>query len=326
MPASTVNFTTEDKLHVEESKEIASFWESREQEQFVGRSGLGLRWCAFTKAEHTKAIVLVNGRTETIIKYKEVFFDLFKQGYDVYSYDHRGQGLSQRLVVASDIGHVVEFEHYVDDLETFIEEIVIQKIYQQRFLLGHSMGGAIALLYAKRKHNHADALALSAPMLGIALSPALEKVAPLLCRFLSHFQHPAQYGPGQKPYSSQSFENNTLTHSRGRYEKIQNIYEREDRVKVGGPSSQWIWQSMQACDRALDSADKIKIPIMLLQASKDQIVDNEKMFKFYKKRRECNLPIQFDILANASHELLFEKDDIRNKTLNLIIDFFNKLR
>ena len=326
MASSSVNFTTEDKFQSEESKEIASFWESREQEQFVGRSGLGLRWCAFTKAEHNKAIVLVNGRTETMIKYKEVFFDLFKQGYDVYSYDHRGQGLSQRLVVASDIGHVVEFEHYVDDLETFIEEIVMQKIYQHRFLLGHSMGGAIALLYAKRKNNHADALALSAPMLGIALSPALEKIAPLLCRFLSHFQHPAKYAPGQKPYRSQSFENNSLTHSKVRHQKIQNVYEQESRAKVGGPSSQWIWQSMQACDRALDSADKIKVPILLLQASEDQIVDNEKISKFHNKRKDLNLPCQFDILPNASHELLFEKDEIRNKTLNLIIDFFNELR
>lgn len=316
-------FSSEEELTSGMSERVATFWETRQQGRIVGRYGLRLQWCAFCKPEHTKAIVVVNGRSEAIVKYQEVFFDLFYQGYDIYSYDHRGQGHSERLVIGSDIGHVVDFDDYVDDLETFVNEIVIRKTHQKRMILANSMGGAIALLYAARKPTAIDSLALSAPMLGINMSPFMKKIAKPLCYFLSRFQHPAGFAPNQLPYKEKPFENNPLTQSELRFQWINTLYEEDERLKLGGPSAQWIWQSMAACERVMELAKKIEMPILLLQAARDQVVSNNKMFDFFHERQTEKLPIQFEILENAFHELLFEKDDIRNKTLDFALHFFD---
>ena len=42
--------------------------------------------------------MVVNGRTEYAEKYAELFYDLKDLGFSLYIYDHRGQGLSSRLL------------------------------------------------------------------------------------------------------------------------------------------------------------------------------------------------------------------------------------
>ncbi|SKA66087.1 alpha/beta fold hydrolase [Enterovibrio nigricans] len=315
-------FSSEKTLTSTMVEQISPFWASRQQGQIVGHDGLRLNWCSFTKPEHTKAIVVVNGRIEATAKYQEVFFDLFRQGYDIYSYDHRGQGHSHRLVIGSDIGHVVNFEHYVDDLETFIDGVVVQKNHQQRMILAHSMGGAISVLYAARRPNAIDAIALSAPMLGIQLSPLLQKVAKPLCKALSSCQHPAGFAPGQVPYWAKPFKHNVLTQSEARYQWFRELYEADETLKVGGPSAQWIWQSLHACEHMMQAATQIKMPVLLLQAARDQIVCNEAIFQFHRDRLAAGLPVQFDIIAESRHELLFEQDGIRNQALEKVLTFF----
>ena len=41
---------------------------------------------------------MVNGRAENMLKWTELAYDVYQQGYDVLIFDHRGQGYSQRLL------------------------------------------------------------------------------------------------------------------------------------------------------------------------------------------------------------------------------------
>ncbi|MCW1889529.1 alpha/beta hydrolase [Vibrio chagasii] len=45
-----------------------------------------------------------NGRIECCQKYQEIFYDFYQQGYIVYSFDHQGQGQSERMVADSEAG------------------------------------------------------------------------------------------------------------------------------------------------------------------------------------------------------------------------------
>lgn len=303
--------------------DLYPMWQQRKHGYITGQSGLSLYWSAFTRPEHTKAVVLVNGRVETLEKYLEVIFDLVNQGYDVYSYDHRGQGYSDRLVMQpQDIGHVVDFADYVADLHIFIHQVVDKQRYSSRYLLAHSMGGAVATLYAQQHPDAFDAIAMTAPMYGINVKPLLKKTGARLCRVLSWFNHPAGYAPGQGPYQAKAFVDNPLTQSETRFLWFRRLFDDNRHLQIGGPSSRWIWQAMEASERCLTAAETVTTPLLLLQAGKDTIVCNDAIFTFYRRRQRSGQPIQFKIIANARHELLFEQDKYRVPSVTEILDFF----
>ncbi|MCV5871060.1 alpha/beta fold hydrolase, partial [Escherichia coli] len=77
---------------------IAALWQTRQEGFVKGTEKKKIYWCKLTNPEHKKAVLIVNGRIESSWKYQELFYDLYRQGYDVYSFDHRGQGLSDRLL------------------------------------------------------------------------------------------------------------------------------------------------------------------------------------------------------------------------------------
>ena len=84
-----------------------------------------INYATFIHNEVQESIVLVTGRTESYLKYQELAFDLYHQGYNVYIIDHRGQGLSQRLLKDNHKGYVKIFDDYAHDLKQFIDEVVI---------------------------------------------------------------------------------------------------------------------------------------------------------------------------------------------------------
>ena len=61
-----------------------------------------------------KLMILVNGRAENMLKWTELAYDFYQQGYDVLLFDHRGQGYSQHIIPQK--GHLDEFRFYTDDM------------------------------------------------------------------------------------------------------------------------------------------------------------------------------------------------------------------
>ncbi|OOE89496.1 hypothetical protein BZG76_14525 [Salinivibrio sp. AR647] len=304
---------------------ITPFWQQREHGFFHGESGLRLHWCSFTHPQHTRAVVVVNGRIESVMKYQEIFYDLFQMGYDVYSFDHRGQGLSERLVIKPrDLGHVERFDDYVTDLATFMQTIRAHRHYDQTFMLGHSMGGAVATLYAHQYPNALAGLAMTAPMFGVQVSPWLGRIAPWLCRSMARYQHPPRFGPGQVGYRHVPFEQNRLTHSRARYAWFRQLYINQPQLQIGGPSARWIAEGMAAGEQCLAVASQLTTPTFICQAGGEQIVSNPAMSQFHFLRQQANQPSQWQFFAGARHEILFETDTHRIAALSAIRDFFDR--
>ncbi|SIO20841.1 alpha/beta fold hydrolase [Salinivibrio sp. ES.052] len=304
---------------------ITPFWQHREQGFFHGEGGLRLHWCSFTHPQNTRAIVVVNGRIESVMKYQEIFYDLFQLGYDVYSFDHRGQGLSERLVIKPrDLGHVERFNDYVTDLATFMQTIRAHRHYDHTFMLGHSMGGAIATLYAHHYPSAIDGLALTAPMFGVQVHPWLGRIAPWLCRSLARYQHPPRFGPGQVGYRHVPFEQNRLTHSRARYAWFRQLYINQPQLQIGGPSSRWIVEGMTAAEQCLGIAPTLSTPTLVCQASDDQIVSNPAMSQFHAVRTHAGKPSYWRTFDGAYHEILFETDNHRVTALDAIHEFFSR--
>ena len=74
-----------------------------------------------------KLMILVNGRAENMLKWTELAYDFYQQGYDVLLFDHRGQGYSQRIIPQK--GHLDEFRFYTDDMAKIIEKTTA--LYEQ---------------------------------------------------------------------------------------------------------------------------------------------------------------------------------------------------
>jgi acylglycerol lipase len=105
-------------------------------------------------------IVITHGYAEHGGRYETMAKVLVERGYAVYAWDLRGHGRStgQRCLVQ-------DFGEYVGDLQLAID-YAIDEVDVPIFLMGHSMGGTIATLYASQPSKVAlQGLILSAPFL-----------------------------------------------------------------------------------------------------------------------------------------------------------------
>ncbi|MCG3722304.1 alpha/beta fold hydrolase [Vibrio cincinnatiensis] len=306
------------------SQTITPWWQQNSHQAYYHTSdNIQLYWCSMTAPQHTKAIVVVNGRLESVWKYQELFYDLFQQGYDIYSFDHRGQGLSDRLLNDKEIGHVHTFDDYVRDLAELVPHFPLQR-YAQRYLLAHSMGGTIATRYLETHAEHPfDAVALSAPMLGIHLPwPLSTMVEPISCLLTLLYRTP-HYAPSYGPYYAKPFAINPLTHSEIRYQWFRELYEQKPTLKLGGPSTRWVWQGLKAARRCLKHTHQLTIPTLLMQAGCDTIVSNASQTRFMAQLAKTNPNSRIQIIHGAKHELLFESDRYRNQALDALFTHFN---
>ncbi|MGR5120615.1 alpha/beta fold hydrolase [Vibrio astriarenae] len=320
---SPYTFSIEPNFDYAITHEILDVWQQRQEGEFLTEDGKRLAWCKLTDPQHTKAVVLVNGRVESYLKYQELFYDLFQNGYDVYSFDHRGQGLSDRLVENLDIGYVDSFDDYILDLHNLVKHFNLGD-YHARYLLAHSMGGAITTRYLQEyQPDQFNAAALTAPMMGIAMPNYLAPIAKPLSYLMTRLSNEPQYAPGHKAYYAKPFADNPLSQSTTRYHWFRDLYEAQPKLKLGGPSTHWVWQSLTAIQDIFADTVDINSPLLLLQASEDKIVSNSAQIRFMRKlactRKDCALKIVY----GAQHELLFEQDTHRLETLNTILQFFD---
>lgn len=150
---------------------LPDFWRQHAVEgEFKGKDGVTIRYAALRQEKVDRAILIVNGRVESYLKYQELAWDLWRQGYSLYLIDHRGQGMSGRMLDDPQKGYVDQFDDYVVDLKQFHDQIIMAEQPAKLFLLAHSMGGAISARYLERWPEDIKAAVLSSPMLGINLS------------------------------------------------------------------------------------------------------------------------------------------------------------
>jgi len=132
--------------------------------KFLGKKGLNLYYRGWLPQEKPKAVLLIaHGLAEHSGRYTN-FADYFaSRGYAVYALDHRGHGKSEGTRI-----YVDRFDDYVTDLRAFHE--LVRKDYpaDRFFLIGHSMGGTIAVAYAIKYQQDLAGLILS----GTSLLPA----------------------------------------------------------------------------------------------------------------------------------------------------------
>ncbi|MGI2258592.1 alpha/beta fold hydrolase [Shewanella sp. GXUN23E] len=297
-------------------QQLATFWEQVSTGFISGSKGCNIAWCSIRHPHSDKAIVISNGRVESFLKYQELIFDLYQQGFSVYALDHRGQGLSGRMTANPCKGHVGQFDHYVDDLHSFIVEVVKPARHKQLYLLGHSMGGCIGTLYLQKHPQTFRAAAFSAPMYGIRL-PAPKAIIRVLAKLLDKLSaSDPWYVLGGGDYKCQPFAGNDLTHSEARYGVYRTLYQSRPQIQLGSPTNHWLVQALDASERAIDAARNTRVPLLILQAEQDSIVDNS------GQDAALGGLCEKQVIPGARHEIFIETDERRTLALQTVLAFF----
>jgi alpha-beta hydrolase superfamily lysophospholipase len=148
----------------------------------LGVSGRELHWREWNPVQAPRAVVVVShGYAEHGGRYARLAADFADRGLATCAIDHHGHGLSEGKPVS-----VRRFDDYVDDFAAYVED-VRQRYGVPLFVLGHSMGGLIALRYVTRDHPAINGLIISGTAairpddisgLTVAMGRLLSKVAP----------------------------------------------------------------------------------------------------------------------------------------------------
>ncbi|WP_114327671.1 alpha/beta fold hydrolase [Candidatus Colwellia aromaticivorans] len=329
-------FTTEHQLSSRYVDEIAHFWQQGNFSHFSGIDNVRINYATFintTGIMPSKCLVISSGRSESYLKYKELSFDLFNNGYSIFLIDHRGQGLSEHLLANVHKGHIDNFQYYVDDLTSFIENIVTPHCQGSKpYLLAHSMGAAIGARYLQDFPNKIQAAVLSSPMFGFNSGSVPEFIAESALKISAQlnqwFDDTPWYFPGHKDFSHNAFSDNILMHSPIRYQIFSQLYNTTPEIQLGGVTVYWLTESQKALDKIFNNIDKITAPTLVLQAGQDKIIKNQAQNDFCQQLHllqphSCpnGKPL---IIDDAYHELFFESDVYREQALNAVMEWFEK--
>jgi lysophospholipase len=331
-------YSKEAELTVRLSAEIREFWQEGVFSSFNGIDQIRVNYATFIHHKVQESIVLVTGRTESYMKYQELAFDLYQQGYNVFIIDHRGQGLSQRLLKDNHKGYVKKFDDYAHDLKQFLDEVVtkkglndsIDKTLAKPHLLAHSMGGAIAVRMMQLYPTLVKSAVLTSPMIAVNngnipnwLGKAIIYMGDKLNAW---FSDEANYFMGQTSFNNVIFAENELCQSEIRYQTFVDIYNNNDEIQLGGVTTHWLKEAIVANNNIFANLHKLTTPILVMQSGSDTIVSNDAQNAFcqqlHQHNPECYPQSTPFTINNALHELMFEKDQYRSMAIKKALNWF----
>ncbi|HEX8485547.1 alpha/beta hydrolase [Sphingomonas sp.] len=266
-----------------------------------------------TRARGT--MVVQGGRGDIFEKHLESFAHWHAAGWSIVAFDWRGHGGSGRP--ACDLARG-EFATAVADLAAIWRTLPRDR---PRILLGHSMGGFLALRAAVEAAVDPDALILVAPMLGLR-SPFGRFSAPV-ARFLRDRGDPARqaWKANERPHSRVGRQA-LLTTDLGRYEDELWWHAQSPDHAPKPPSWAWLAEAFEATatlasDPRLGS---LRPPVLMLLADRDGLVDARAAVKVAARLRDVTL-LRFG--RESAHEILREADPVRDRALAAIDAFLD---
>ncbi len=222
--------------------------------EFAGQGGTRLYWQAWHPEGDPRAVLLIaHGYGEHGGRYRNVVDHLVPRGYAMYSLDHRGHGRSE-----GPRGHVGRFAELVADFHAMRVRVEAESRGKPLIVLGHSMGGLIVVRYLLSHASGISGAVLSSPALGLVEEPP--QLLQVVGRILS-FVAPRT-----------SFEGNVKPELLSRDPAVGRAYAADPLVHRRA-SARFFTELKWAIANAADRGPEIRLPILVLQAGDDRLVD-----------------------------------------------------
>lgn len=265
------------------------------------------------------SILFQGGRGDIFEKYLEAFAHWHGLGWSITSFDWRGQGGSGRLSPNPHVGHVDNFEIFVDDFAAFWAEWS-RDTAGPHVAIGHSMGGHLMLRALTEGVARPDAAVLIAPMLGLH-SPLGAGLGERLARVLAGAGNPARpaWKVNERPATTASRQT-LLTHDVERYEDELYWQSSKPELLLGPPSWRWVVKAFEST-RLLRNDPRLKtmtVPVLMILAEADQLVSTRAALQVAARLPDVEV-VRFG--AESAHEVLREADGVRNRAIGAIDGF-----
>lgn len=206
--------------------------------------------------DNPKAVVIIShGYAEHGGRYQHFATYLVENSFGVYALDHRGHGRSE-----GERANIKVFGEYVSDLGKYITTVREKHPNLKRFLLGHSMGGAIAAQFAIEQPNALNGLLLSSPYLINAVSVP----APLMA--VSGFVSKVLPGLPTIKLDSKDI---------SRDPAIVKAYDTDPLNYRGGTKARFGSELLSAGKYVLSRASAINLPVLIMIGTGDKIASPE---------------------------------------------------
>lgn len=278
--------------------------------------GVDLRAALWHAPAPRAHVLFFTGRTETLEKVALPAAAFLARGISVASLDWRGQGLSDRLTAREKMGHVAHFRDYQRDAAALLADPRVAALPGPRLLLGHSMGGTIALRTLAGGEAGDEAAdpgplagaILSAPMLGIALAPPARLLAGALTRLgklSGRTEHWLPLGDPEKPYALGPFEGNVLTGDPAIHAWMGEVLRAEPRLGLGWPSIGWLAAATAEMALAQRRAAP-PVPLLMLMGTAERVVDQRRI-----RRAAHRWGAALAEIPDGRHEVLIDTPEVR---------------
>ena len=267
---------------------------------FVSFDGAKLYYERYEVPSAAGNIVILHGFTEFTKKFTEMIWYMTALGYNVFIFDQRGHGLSERKLEDPHLAHTDSFDDYVKDFDVFIKETVLKNSNGLPLrLLAHSMGCSVALLWMQKNTDAFDKCVLSSPMV-YPVTGGLPR--PIVKRFVK--KEAKKYGWESKFKYAGTFDpypdfSTSADMSESRFNVNIKLRRENPLYQNSSATNRWIYEGITVGDRILDKEKlrNIRTNVLIFSCDRDRVVYT----KYHKKLNAFLAGSSLVLLKNSKH-------------------------
>lgn len=253
---------------------------------FEGVGGLKIYFQFFKPKKYRGVIIYAHDSGEHSGRYIRVIEHFIDKGFAFYGLDHRGHGKSE-----GKRGHIDSMGDYVHDLWTFINIVRKRESDKKHFLLGHSMGGLIGICLVEEHPGLVDGVIVTS--LPLKMRVEISGLRELIGKQLSMCW--------PKYSLSNEFDPIYLSHDKDVIKKYM-----EDKLVHNKVTARFFAEMTAAMRSAMEKAENIKTPFLILHAGEDEIADPEGSVEFFDRLGSSDKKLI--VYEGFFHEILNEVD------------------